>query len=41
MRFATVAQSGVTVAVPPKSGTLRTAATTWAAAIIIFDGTHP
>ena len=40
-RRATSDQSGSTVAVPPKSGTLRAAATTWAAAIIIFEGTQP
>ncbi len=41
IRRATGPQSGCTLDVPPKSETFRASATTWAAAIIIFDGTHP
>ena len=41
IRWATVAQSGSTREVPPKSATLRASAITCAAAIIIFEGTQP
>ncbi len=41
IRAATGPQSGVTVEVPPKSGTRRALRITCAAAIIIFEGTQP